>query len=77
GSNAEAVHMYKELGGRELFMRRRILDGGATEWEPSAIIEAAWAGKLVHLSGLDVIGPTAGALARLVQDRETELWGRE
>ncbi|KAJ7792830.1 hypothetical protein B0H14DRAFT_3561972 [Mycena olivaceomarginata] len=74
GSNAEAVHMYKELGGRELFMRRRILDGGATAWEPSVIIEAAWAGKLVHLSGLDVIGPTAGALARLVQDRETELW---
>jgi hypothetical protein len=34
GSNAEAVHMYKELGGRELFMRRRILDGGATAWEP-------------------------------------------
>ncbi|KAJ7860618.1 AAA domain-containing protein [Mycena olivaceomarginata] len=74
GGNAEAVHMYKELGGRELFMRRRILDGGATAWEPSAIVEAAWAGKLVHLSGLDVIGPTAGALARLVQDRETELW---
>ncbi|KAJ7230837.1 AAA domain-containing protein [Mycena haematopus] len=74
GGNTEAVHMYKELGGRELFMRRRILDGGATAWEPSAIVEAAWAGKLVHLSGLDVIGPTAGALARLVQDREAELW---
>ncbi|KAJ7766263.1 hypothetical protein B0H14DRAFT_3592622 [Mycena olivaceomarginata] len=74
GSNAEAVHMYKELGGRELFMRRRILDGGATAWEPSAIVEAAWVGKLMHLSGLDVIGPTAGALARLVQDREMELW---
>ncbi|KAF7366325.1 von Willebrand factor A domain-containing protein 8 [Mycena sanguinolenta] len=71
GANAEAVHMYKELGGRELLMRRRILDGGAT----AAIVEAAWAGKLVHLSGLDVIGPTAGALARLVQDREAELWG--
>ncbi|KAF7342156.1 von Willebrand factor A domain-containing protein 8 [Mycena venus] len=65
----------EELGGRELLMRRRILDGGATAWEPSAIVEAAWAGKLVHLSGLDVIGPTAGALARLVQDREAELWG--
>ncbi|KAJ6562445.1 AAA domain-containing protein [Mycena capillaripes] len=71
----EAVHMYKELGGRELLMRRRILDGGATSWEPSAIVEAAWDGRLVHLSGLDVIGPTAGALARLVQDREVELWG--
>ncbi|KAJ7616381.1 AAA domain-containing protein [Mycena polygramma] len=73
--HAEAVHMYKELGGRELLMRRRILDGGATTWEPSAIVEAAWAGRLVHLSGLDVIGPTAGAIARLVQDREVELWG--
>ncbi|KAJ7121114.1 AAA domain-containing protein [Mycena epipterygia] len=72
---AEVVHMYKELGGRELLMRRRILDGGATAWEPSALVEAAWAGKLVHLSGLDVIGPTAGSLARLVQDREVELWG--
>ncbi|KAJ6597514.1 AAA domain-containing protein [Mycena vulgaris] len=72
---AEVVHMYKELGGRELLMRRRILDGGATAWEPSAIVDAAWAGKLVHLSGLDVIGPTAGSLARLIQDREVELWG--
>ncbi|KAJ7057255.1 AAA domain-containing protein [Mycena amicta] len=62
--NAEVVHLYKELGGRELFMRRRILDG----------VESAWAGNLVHLSGLDVIGPTAGSLARLVQDREAELW---
>ncbi|KAJ7173000.1 AAA domain-containing protein [Mycena crocata] len=72
---SEVVHMYKELGGRELLMRRQILEGGATAWEPSAIVEAAWAGKLVHLSGLDVIGPTAGSLARLVQDREAELWG--
>ncbi|KAJ7878415.1 hypothetical protein B0H13DRAFT_2279068 [Mycena leptocephala] len=69
--NAEAVHMYKELGGRELLMRRRILDGGVATWEPSAIVEAAWV--LVHLSGLDVIGPTAG-VARLVQDRQAELW---
>ncbi|KAF7330099.1 hypothetical protein MKEN_00274300 [Mycena kentingensis (nom. inval.)] len=74
GRDAEVVHMYKELGGRELLMRRRILEGGATTWEPSAIVESAWAGGLVHLSGLDVIGPTAGSLARLVQDRETELW---
>ncbi|KAJ7216377.1 AAA domain-containing protein [Mycena pura] len=73
--DAEAVHMYKELGGRELVMRRRVFEGGATAWEASAIVEAAWAGRLVHLSGLDVLGPTAGSLARLVQDREAELWG--
>lgn len=34
GYETEVVHMYKELGGRELVMRRRIEDGGATVWEP-------------------------------------------
>lgn len=34
GYESEVVHMYKELGGRELIMRRRIEDGGATVWEP-------------------------------------------
>jgi von Willebrand factor A domain-containing protein 8 len=29
---------------------------------------------LVHLSGLDSIGATAGSLSRLFQDREFELW---
>jgi von Willebrand factor A domain-containing protein 8 len=29
---------------------------------------------LVHLSNLDVIGPTAGSIARLLEDREIELW---
>ncbi|KAG5641083.1 hypothetical protein DXG03_006055, partial [Asterophora parasitica] len=74
GYDQEVVHMYKELGGRELVMRRRIQDDGATTWEPSPLIEGAWAGQLLHLSGLDVIGSTAGSLARLVQDREIELW---
>ncbi|ETW77425.1 hypothetical protein HETIRDRAFT_156533 [Heterobasidion irregulare TC 32-1] len=75
GYETEAVHMYKELGGRELLMRRKIEDGGATTWEPSPLVEGAWAGRLVHMSGLDVIGLTAGSLARLTQDREVELWG--
>ncbi|KAF5384151.1 hypothetical protein D9615_003188 [Tricholomella constricta] len=74
GYDQEVVHMYKELGGRELIMRRKIQDGGATTWEPSPLIEGAWAGQLLHLSGLDVIGSTAGSLARLIQDREIELW---
>ncbi|KAF4613211.1 hypothetical protein D9613_011059 [Agrocybe pediades] len=74
GYESEVVHMYKELGGRELVMRRRIEDGGATVWEPSPLVEGAWSGRLLHLSGLDVIGSTAGSLSRLVQDREMELW---
>lgn len=40
----------------------------------SPLIEGAWAGGLVHLSGLDVVGATAGSLARFFQDREVELW---
>ncbi|PCH36867.1 hypothetical protein WOLCODRAFT_167155 [Wolfiporia cocos MD-104 SS10] len=74
GYETEDYHMYKELGGRELIMRRRIEDGGATTWEPSPLVEAIWAGRLVHLAGIDAIGPTAGSLARLTQDREVELW---
>ena len=34
GYEVESVHMYKELGGRELVMRRKVEDGGATSWEP-------------------------------------------
>ena len=40
----------------------------------SPLVQGAWAGRLVHFSGLDVLGPTAGAVARLLQDREVELW---
>lgn len=34
GYEIDTVHMYKELGGRELIMRRKVEDGGATSWEP-------------------------------------------
>ncbi|XP_006455343.1 hypothetical protein AGABI2DRAFT_226806 [Agaricus bisporus var. bisporus H97] len=74
GYDYEVLHLYKELGGRELIMRRKIEDGGATTWEPSPLIEGAWSGRLLHLSGLDVIGSTAGSLSRMFQDREVELW---
>lgn len=33
GYEVETIHLYKELGGRELLMRRRISDGGVTSWE--------------------------------------------
>ena len=34
GYEGDAIHMYKELGGRELFMRREIENGGVTSWKP-------------------------------------------
>jgi hypothetical protein len=40
----------------------------------SPLIEGVWAGRLVHLSGFDAVGATAGSLSRLFQDREIELW---
>ncbi|KAH9007354.1 AAA domain-containing protein, partial [Lactarius deliciosus] len=46
------------------------LSGGAH----SPLVQGAWEGRLVHFSGFDVLGPTAGAIAWLLQDREVELW---
>ncbi|KAF9078337.1 AAA domain-containing protein [Rhodocollybia butyracea] len=82
GYDLETIHLYKELGGREIIMRRRVLADPTstsmttTAWEPSPLIRGAWAGKLVWLEGIDVITSTgtAGSLARFVQDREIELW---
>lgn len=74
GYDTEVLHMYKEMGGRELVMRRKVADGGATSWEPSPLVDAAWAGRLLHLSGLDVVGANAGSISRLLHDREIELW---
>ncbi|KAH8112896.1 AAA domain-containing protein [Phellopilus nigrolimitatus] len=74
GYETDDVHLYKEVGGRELLMRRKIENGGATSWQPSPLVQGAWNGRLVHLSGIDVVGATAGSLSRLMQDRETELW---
>jgi len=34
GYEMETVHMYKELGGREMVMRRKIENDGSTTWEP-------------------------------------------
>ena len=34
GYEAETIHLYKELGGREIVMRRKIESDGSTTWEP-------------------------------------------
>jgi hypothetical protein len=34
GYEVETIHMYKELGGREILMRRKIEHDGSTTWEP-------------------------------------------
>ncbi|KAL8292641.1 hypothetical protein RQP46_001253 [Phenoliferia psychrophenolica] len=82
GYELETVHLVKDLGGgREMWMRRVVETGlgkgltkGVTSWEPSPMTMGAWAGKLVHLEGIDSIGATVGSLGRLLNDREGELW---
>lgn len=34
GYEVDTVHIYKELGGRELMMRRKVETDGSTSWEP-------------------------------------------
>jgi hypothetical protein len=41
----------------------------------SLLVQGAWAGPLVHFSGLDVFGPTADAVARLLQNRRGRALG--
>ena len=47
---------------------------GTTSWEPAPLIAAAWAGKLVHLEGIDALGATVGVIAGLLTERQGELW---
>lgn len=79
GYELETLHLYKEMGGREIWMRRVVNSGadgrgGITSWEPSLLTKAALEGRLVHLEGIDTLGATAGSLGRLLLDREGELW---
>ncbi|GAA6012821.1 hypothetical protein JCM10207_005374 [Rhodosporidiobolus poonsookiae] len=85
GYDLEALHLYKELSGRELWMRRVTNgsfaaaggeggEGGTTGWEPSALVQGAKDGRLVWLEGVDTLGPTLASLGRLFSDREGELW---
>ena len=70
----ESVWLWKDLGGGELLMRRSTAKDGSTSWEPAPLVRGAMQGKLIHLAGVDVLGPTLGSLSRLLQDRELELW---
>ncbi len=70
----ESVWLWKDLGGGELLMRRATAKDGSTTWEPAPLVRGAMQGKLIHLAGVDVLGPTLGSLSRLLQDRELELW---
>ena len=75
GYELESLHLYKELGGRELWMRRVVGGtGGVTSWEESPLVQSARAGRLVVLDGFDTLSATFNSLSRLFNDRQGELW---
>lgn len=75
GYELESLHLYKELGGRELWMRRVVGGvGGVTSWVEAPLVQSAKLGRLVHLEGIDTLGATFNSLSRLVNDRQGELW---
>ncbi|KAK0546025.1 hypothetical protein OC861_004801 [Tilletia horrida] len=74
GFELESVWLWKDVGGNEILMRRATSEDGSTTWEPAPLLRGALQGKLIHLAGVDVLGPTLISLARLHQDREIELW---
>ncbi|GAA5999420.1 hypothetical protein JCM5350_001970, partial [Sporobolomyces pararoseus] len=73
GYSLDVVHLYKEIGGRELWMRREVGgQGGVTSWAESALVKGMKQGSLVWLESIDTIGPTVGSLGRLFTDRQGE-----
>lgn len=74
GYRVESLWLHKDVSGTELIMRRGTTPDGSTTWEPAPLLRGATDARIVHLAGIDVLGPTLGSLARLTQDRELELW---
>ncbi|GAA5899817.1 uncharacterized protein JCM6883_005995 [Sporobolomyces salmoneus] len=76
GYSLDVVHLYKEIGGRELWMRREVGgSGGVTGWAESALVKGMRSGNLVWLESIDTIGATVGSLSRLFADRQGESFG--
>lgn len=74
GYRVETVWLWRDVTGTELTMRRATTPDGATVWQPAPLTRGVLEGALVHLAGIDVLGPTIDSLARLTNDRELDLW---
>ncbi|CAO1629064.1 unnamed protein product [Sympodiomycopsis kandeliae] len=74
GYPVESIWLWKDVGGNELIMKRVTTESGDTTFEPSPLLKNASEAKIVHLAGIDLLGPTLGSLSTLIQDRTLELW---
>ncbi|EGF99746.1 Hypothetical protein MELLADRAFT_94123 [Melampsora larici-populina 98AG31] len=71
----ESIHLYREMTGKELVMRRTVDESNQTGWAPSRLVEGAQAGALVEITGIDLIGSSVGTISGLLDGRSLELWG--
>ena len=75
GYRCRTVFCYKDMGARDLTMRRVTDARGNTEWRRSPLIEAALDGGLAVLDGAHRLAPGVlrSTLGRLLSDREIQL----
>ena len=64
------VHLYKDMGSRDLLLRRATDKTGNTIWEPQPLVTAAIDGGLVVLDGIHRLPPdTLSIIAPLLHDK--------
>jgi len=75
GYRCQTFFCTAETGARDFTLRRIITAGGSTGYEETPIVDAAVAGDLLVLDGVDRLpaGLLHSVLARLLQDRALEL----
>ncbi|KAH9809964.1 AAA domain-containing protein [Melampsora americana] len=71
----ESIHLYREMTGKELVMRRTVNEENQTGWAPSRLVKGAHFGALVEITGIDLIGSSVGTISGLLDGRALELWG--
>ncbi|GFY55984.1 von Willebrand factor A domain-containing protein 8 [Trichonephila inaurata madagascariensis] len=71
----EMVMLYNDMTARDLLQQRITDEKGNTLWRSSQLVQAAKAGKLLVLDGLQRLhSSTFSVLQRLVHDREMQLY---
>lgn len=69
GGSTTSIHLYKDMGARDLLVRRTTSEAGDSMWELSPLLKAAVSGGLVVLDGVHRLSrETLSALAPLVHD---------
>lgn len=75
GYRVRSIQLFKDMTSRDLLQRRMTDDAGNTRWENTTLVEAAIAGDLAILDGVDRLPvSTLVALRTLISDRDLVLF---